>query len=86
MRSRWFCLTQTQLRSELPPHNAHYVVIDAEAPPSARPEQGRLGRARDPHDLAYVIYTSGSTGEPKGVEIKSSAGEHALHRCSGGRA
>lgn len=67
-------ITQPRLRSELPPNNAHNVVIDGEAPPAARPEQrSAAGRARDPHDLAYVIYTSGSTGEPKGVEIEDRA-------------
>jgi amino acid adenylation domain-containing protein len=67
-------ITQPRLQSELPPNNAHNVVIDAEAPPVARPEQRSAGgRARDLHDLAYVIYTSGSTGEPKGVEIEDRA-------------
>jgi amino acid adenylation domain-containing protein len=67
-------ITQPRLQSELPPNNAHNVVIDAEAPPVARPEQRSAGgRARDLHDLAYVIYTSGSTGEPKDVEIEDRA-------------
>jgi amino acid adenylation domain-containing protein len=65
-------LTHGRLQSDLPPHSAHVVAIDADVPPST----GRLdqapaaGLARGPRDLAYVIYTSGSTGEPKGVEIE----------------
>jgi amino acid adenylation domain-containing protein len=63
-------LTQGRLRSKLPPHRSHVVVIDGGGPPAARLGHApAAGRAHSPSDLAYMIYTSGSTGMPKGVEI-----------------
>jgi amino acid adenylation domain-containing protein len=64
-------LTQQKLKSKLPTHCAHVVVIDADAAPEVQPDHEPHAEARSsPRDLAYVIYTSGSTGEPKGVEIE----------------
>ena len=64
-------VTQGRLKSRLPPHNSHVVVIDAAGSPTARPDQATAPKSeRNPSDLAYVIYTSGSTGKPKGVEIE----------------
>jgi amino acid adenylation domain-containing protein len=69
-------LTQRRLVSDLPPHRARVVVMDADGPtpepPMATPEpaMATAERAGSPRDLAYVIYTSGSTGEPKGVEVE----------------
>lgn len=66
-------LTQSALRSAVPPEaDAAVVLLDAlpddEAPPGEEPLRGTSG-----HDLGYVIYTSGSTGQPKGVAMPQSA-------------
>jgi amino acid adenylation domain-containing protein len=65
-------LTQQNLRSDLPPHEAQVVVIDADRSTAAVPVS-LARRAGNAADLAYVIYTSGSTGQPKGVEITHGA-------------
>ncbi|MCP4659629.1 MAG: amino acid adenylation domain-containing protein, partial [bacterium] len=62
-------VTRGGLASELPPHRAAVVLLDADAPaPAARAPEAAVHRA-SPSNLAYVIYTSGSTGRPKGVLV-----------------
>lgn len=59
-------VTQTILKSDLPPHKAKVVYVDDfSESASANTEAGVP--ASD--NLVYVLYTSGSTGTPKGVEI-----------------
>lgn len=63
-------ITQSRLRSGIPPNLADIFVLDANLdsilnqPASARPS------AATPDGAAYIIFTSGSTGTPKGVEIE----------------
>ncbi len=61
-------LTDTSLRTALPPSPAHVLFVDqlgsAAQPFSPSPEQ-----EPNADDIAYVIHTSGSTGRPKAVEI-----------------
>jgi amino acid adenylation domain-containing protein len=74
-------LTQPDLRSNLPPHNAHVLSLEDFGPqvrgaPDGQADRGRAGSARrsqSPASLAYVLYTSGSTGRPKGVQISHRA-------------
>ncbi|WP_086688519.1 non-ribosomal peptide synthetase [Nostoc sp. T09] len=60
-------LTQSQLVSALPPHQAQVICLDRDWSTIAQCS------AENPHsevnfqNLAYVIYTSGSTGKPKGA-------------------
>ncbi len=64
-------LTQQKLRSQLPPHQAHIVLLDERddtATALSAKQKSESSRSK-PEDLAYVIYTSGSTGKPKGVQI-----------------
>ncbi|WP_246668318.1 non-ribosomal peptide synthetase [Bradyrhizobium elkanii] len=63
-------ITQSRLRSGIPPNLADIFVLDADfdsimnQPASVRPS------AATPGGTAYIIFTSGSTGTPKGVEIE----------------
>jgi amino acid adenylation domain-containing protein len=60
-------LTQPHLRSLLPAHDGHVLVLDEAllAPwPTTAPASETTA-----DNLAYVIYTSGSTGTPKGVWV-----------------
>ena len=62
-------VTQEQLLSELPAHEAQIICLDRDwhliaQEPASTPETRVTGE-----NLAYVIYTSGSTGKPKGVMI-----------------
>ena len=66
-------LTQNQLISQLPEHQAQVVALDSDWSKIAlhsyeNPTMNNTGK-----NLAYVIYTSGSTGRPKGVMITHSA-------------
>ncbi|SEO57274.1 natural product biosynthesis luciferase-like monooxygenase domain-containing protein [Salinihabitans flavidus] len=62
-------LTQSDLATGLPPHEAQLLIADTDTGvdtmPDTNPENDVNGS-----DLAYVIYTSGSTGTPKGVMIE----------------
>jgi amino acid adenylation domain-containing protein/non-ribosomal peptide synthase protein (TIGR01720 family) len=60
-------LTQEHLLSDLPPHGARSLCLDATfAAVAAEPTTAPKGTVR-PANLAYMIYTSGSTGQPKGA-------------------
>ncbi|MFB2919272.1 MULTISPECIES: amino acid adenylation domain-containing protein, partial [Aerosakkonema] len=62
-------LTQKQLVTSLPEHQARIVCLDADWEEiSTRSEQSPITGVT-PENLAYVIYTSGSTGTPKGVKV-----------------
>ena len=66
-------LTQEKLASEVPPHSARTIFVDADwktigQQPSADSSGETFGE-----NLAYVLYTSGSTGKPKGVMISHDA-------------
>jgi amino acid adenylation domain-containing protein len=61
-------VTEQKLVSELPPHKAQIICVDAPqtaATPVLSPVKA--------DDLAYVIFTSGSTGRPKGVQVSHGA-------------
>ncbi|MBU2959493.1 LLM class flavin-dependent oxidoreductase [Citreicella sp. C3M06] len=62
-------VTQSDLQSSLPRHNAQLLVIDADPRLSQAPAVAPAPVC-GPEHLAYVIYTSGSTGVPKGVMIE----------------
>jgi amino acid adenylation domain-containing protein len=62
-------LTQEQVVSFLPSHDAKIICVDAEWEVITKyPASNPLSEV-EADNLAYVIYTSGSTGKPKGVEI-----------------
>ena len=61
-------VTQSHLRSQLPPLNVPVVDIELSELLSSESEEN-VASGAGPEDLAYVIYTSGSTGKPKGVLI-----------------
>jgi amino acid adenylation domain-containing protein len=62
-------ITQSHLRSTLPPELADAFVLDAEFRSiSGRPHTDQPPLA-SPDGTAYIIFTSGSTGVPKGVMI-----------------
>ncbi|MFQ4162309.1 non-ribosomal peptide synthase/polyketide synthase [Scytonema millei] len=62
-------LTQAQLRSQLPAHQARVVALDTDWSEIAQYSPDNCATSVTPDNLAYVIYTSGSTGNPKGVAI-----------------
>jgi amino acid adenylation domain-containing protein len=70
-------LTQPDLRSNLPPHNAHVLSLENFGPQVHGALNGHTGGGgaglaclpQAPTSLAYVLYTSGSTGRPKGVQV-----------------
>ncbi|GAB1537692.1 hypothetical protein NUACC21_03430 [Scytonema sp. NUACC21] len=62
-------LTQAQLLSKLPAHQARVVALDTEWQEIAQHSPDNCATAVTQDNLAYVIYTSGSTGNPKGVAI-----------------
>src|SRR5439155_4509099 len=55
-------LTQSDLRSVLPEHDATVVALDHDWPVIAQHSQNTPSSQVGPDNLAYVIYTSGSTG------------------------
>lgn len=61
-----FVLTHSDLRNQLPPTNAHRLVVDQLPPLESCPPLPK----GTPQQLAYVIFTSGSTGTPKGVAVE----------------
>lgn len=66
-------LTQSQLKSQLPEHQARVVYLDSDWDKIALHDRENPQRVNTGRDLAYVIYTSGSTGKPKGVMIPHAA-------------
>ncbi|OUL18652.1 hypothetical protein BV378_34960 [Nostoc sp. RF31YmG] len=62
-------LTQTELLSRLPSHQAQVVCLDSDWQTITQESQENLNSKVTPANLAYTIYTSGSTGKPKGVQI-----------------
>ncbi len=62
-------VTQQALASQLPPHKAKVVCVDAQRTAS----DGMPSPTVNAEDLAYVIFTSGSTGRPKGVQVSHRA-------------
>ncbi|WP_445632359.1 Carrier domain-containing protein [Nostoc sp. DSM 114161] len=63
-------LTQHNLLSKLPEHQAHVVCLDRDAEAITQQSQENLTCLVTDENLSYVIYTSGSTGKPKGVAIE----------------
>ncbi|BAY79067.1 amino acid adenylation domain-containing protein (plasmid) [Nostoc linckia NIES-25] len=63
-------LTQQNLLSKLPEHQAHVVCLDSDAEAITQQSQENLTCLVTDENLSYVIYTSGSTGKPKGVAIE----------------
>jgi amino acid adenylation domain-containing protein len=66
-------LTQEQLVTALPEHQAKVVCLDASWGEIAKQTECNPINQASHENLAYVIYTSGSTGQPKGVQIPHSA-------------
>ena len=66
-------LTQNQLRSRLPEHQARVVALDSDWSKIVLHSRENPTMKNTGENLAYVIYTSGSTGKPKGVMITHSA-------------
>ena len=65
-------LTQKQLVTTLPQHNAKIICLDADWESIARESKFNPVSRSSSDNLAYIIYTSGSTGKPKGVQIPHS--------------
>ena len=66
-------LTQSQLKSQLPEHQAQVVYLDSDWDKIALHSRQNPQQVNTGDNLAYVIYTSGSTGKPKGVMIPHTA-------------
>ena len=62
-------LTQEQLMTMLPEHEARVVCLDSAWEMIEKTSTEPLDNGSTAENLAYVIYTSGSTGKPKGVQI-----------------
>ncbi|ACC81527.1 non-ribosomal peptide synthetase [Nostoc punctiforme] len=62
-------ITQQQLLSKLPAHQAQVLCIDADWEIIAQQSVQNPQIVTTSANLAYIIYTSGSTGKPKGVLI-----------------
>ena len=62
-------LTQEQLMTMLPEHEARVVCLDSAWEMIEKTSTESLDNGVTAENLAYVIYTSGSTGKPKGVQI-----------------
>ncbi|MGL5832823.1 MAG: MupA/Atu3671 family FMN-dependent luciferase-like monooxygenase, partial [Waterburya sp.] len=62
-------LSQQDLLSKLPQHQARVVCLDTDWQSIAEESEVNLVTNFTSSNLAYVIYTSGSTGQPKGVLI-----------------
>jgi natural product biosynthesis luciferase-like monooxygenase protein len=63
-------LTQGQFMSDLPPHQAQVIPIDASWDLISFEQKSNVESSVTPADLSYIIYTSGSTGKPKGVMVQ----------------
>jgi amino acid adenylation domain-containing protein/thioester reductase-like protein len=60
-------LTQQQLLSELPKHQAQIICLDTDWDKINQYSQENPSTEVTAENLAYIIYTSGSTGRPKGI-------------------
>jgi len=72
-------LTQQNLLSKLPKHQAHIVCLDSDEEAITQQSQENLTSLVTDENLSYVIYTSGSTGKPKGVAIEHHSAVALLH-------
>lgn len=72
-------LTQQNLLSKLPEHQAHIVCLDSDREAITQHNQENLISLVTDKNLSYVIYTSGSTGKPKGVAIEHHSTVALLH-------
>ncbi len=75
-------LTQSHLRSQLPPEITQVVSLDSEWAQLEHENADPVPSQCGPENLAYVIYTSGSTGKPKGVQITHRNLVHSTHARS----
>jgi amino acid adenylation domain-containing protein len=62
-------LAQSEFEEQIPPHQAHLVLIDRCEAELAEQEVTEPLVDVKPENAAYIIYTSGSTGKPKGVVV-----------------
>ncbi|MCP4662121.1 MAG: amino acid adenylation domain-containing protein, partial [bacterium] len=62
-------ITRREWLAELPPHEAHTVLLDADREAIAGASADSPASAVAAENLSYLIYTSGSTGRPKGVAL-----------------
>ncbi|WP_299409950.1 non-ribosomal peptide synthetase [Acaryochloris sp. IP29b_bin.148] len=62
-------VTQQDLVSLLPDHQAKVVCLDSDWEAIAQENTDNPSYEMTVQQLAYVIYTSGSTGKPKGVQL-----------------
>ncbi|WP_414517210.1 amino acid adenylation domain-containing protein [Nostoc sp. PCC 9305] len=72
-------LTQQNLLSKLPEHQARIVCLDSDREAITQQNQENLTSLVTDKNLSYVIYTSGSTGKPKGVAIEHHSTVALLH-------
>ena len=66
-------LTQNELLTRLPEHQAQVVCLDSDWDQIAKCSPVNPTVTTTGENLAYIIYTSGSTGKPKGVMISHCA-------------
>ncbi|NEQ80495.1 MAG: amino acid adenylation domain-containing protein, partial [Moorea sp. SIO2I5] len=62
-------LTQSQLVSQLPKHQASVICLDTDWEIISTEKEQNPTSSLTLDNLAYIIYTSGSTGKPKGVAM-----------------
>nr|WP_081431391.1 non-ribosomal peptide synthetase [Moorena bouillonii] len=62
-------LTQSQLVSQLPKHQASVICLDTDWEIISTQKEQNPTSSLTLDNLAYIIYTSGSTGKPKGVAM-----------------
>ncbi len=72
-------LTQQNLASKLPAHQAKVVCLDSDWEEIFQLNLENIGSGVTVDNLAYVIYTSGSTGKPKGICLEQRPLLNLLH-------
>ncbi|AFZ12486.1 amino acid adenylation domain protein [Crinalium epipsammum PCC 9333] len=72
-------LTQQELVSRLPTHQAKVICFDSDWQEISQLNQGNISSGVTVDNLAYVIYTSGSTGRPKGICLEQRPLLNLLH-------
>jgi thioester reductase-like protein/amino acid adenylation domain-containing protein len=75
-------ITEQNLLSRLPKHQATVVCLDADWQKISQHSDQNLKSSVTPDNLAYTIYTSGSTGKPKGVQVTHRSTVNFLHSMS----